>query len=235
MNPKTAVSGKYKELMGLAVAAQVPCDYCTFAHTEFAKLNGATDAEIAEAVMIASMARHWSTYFNGMMLDEAKFRADIAKILENTKKAMASGAKPPAPIDVVDAATAYKDIEQSFGFVPEFVKVFPEGAIAGAWRELRDVELNPNTAIPPKFKSLISLSVASQIPCRYCVIADTEFAKLDGATDAEIKEAIAMAALTRHWSTMLNGRQVDNATFKKEIVKIVANVKKSMKAEHASK
>src|SRR5687767_12311553 len=32
LNPNTALSGKVKELIGLAVAAQVPCIYCIHAH-----------------------------------------------------------------------------------------------------------------------------------------------------------------------------------------------------------
>ena len=34
LNPNSALSGKAKELIGLAVAAQVPCQYCIYAHTE---------------------------------------------------------------------------------------------------------------------------------------------------------------------------------------------------------
>src|SRR5205809_7957787 len=40
LNPSTALPGKIKELIGLAVAAQVPCRYCTYAHTDFARLHG---------------------------------------------------------------------------------------------------------------------------------------------------------------------------------------------------
>ena len=72
--------------------------------------------------------------------------------------------------------------------------------------------------------------MASQIPCRFCLAADTEFAKLEGATEREIDEAIAMAALTRHWSTYFNGMQTDEAAFKRDIDKIVRNVKKQMAA-----
>lgn len=32
-----------------------------------------------------------------------------------------------------------------------------------------------------------------------------------------MREAVAMAAIVRHWSTMLNGMQVDQATFEAEI------------------
>ena len=42
LNPATALPPKVKELVGLAVAAQIPCEYCVYAHTEFAKLDGAT-------------------------------------------------------------------------------------------------------------------------------------------------------------------------------------------------
>ena len=35
-------------------------------------------------------------------------------------------------------------------------------------------------------------------------------------TEEEIREAVAMAAITRHWSTVLNGTQVDLASFKNE-------------------
>ena len=32
-NPKGALDGKTKELIGLAVAAQIPCQYCVYGHT----------------------------------------------------------------------------------------------------------------------------------------------------------------------------------------------------------
>jgi hypothetical protein len=37
------------------------------------------------------------------------------------------------------------------------------------------------------------------------------------ATDQEIQEAVAAAALARHWSTIFNGMQVDFQTFKKDL------------------
>jgi AhpD family alkylhydroperoxidase len=74
-------------------------------------------------------------------------------------------------------------------------------------------------------KELMGLAVASQIPCQYCIYFHTEAAKLNGASDEEIKETIAMAAIVRHWSTMLNGSQVDLATFKKQTDDVFAAVK----------
>jgi hypothetical protein len=36
-----------------------------------------------------------------------------------------------------------------------------------------------------------------------------------------------MAAITRHWSTVLNGSLIDEARFRKEVDKIVTNAKKA--------
>ncbi len=115
-----------------------------------------------------------------------------------------------------DAKAAYADIEATFGSVPTFLKVFPPEGIAGAWAEMKGLQLNPHTALSNKEKELIGLAVAAQIPCHYCIYFHTESAKANGATDAEVREAIAMAAATRHWSTVLNGSQIDMEQFKKE-------------------
>jgi len=228
MNPATALNGKQKELIGLAVAAQIPCEYCIYAHTEFAKLNGATPAEIGDAVAMAGLTRHWSTFLNGIQPDETKFRADVAKSVDHVKKMMASKGPAPQPIEITDAKTAKAAMTQAFGpGLAELFGKFPPEALAAAWREEQDVELG-KTALDDKTKSLLSLAVAAQIPCRYCVIADTEFSKLGGASEREIDETLAMASHVRNWSTMLNGLQVDKAAFKKDIDKVVKNVKKSM-------
>jgi AhpD family alkylhydroperoxidase len=222
LNPRTALPGRTKELIGLAVAAQIPCRYCIVAHTDFAKLNGATDAEIGEAVAMAAITRHWSTYLNGIQTDEAKFRGEIAKIIDNVKKASASKAPVPAPVTVTDGASALKEMTQMLGgYAPEFLRTFPEAARAGAWKQFRDVQLSSTTALSGKNKELVGLAVAAQVPCRFCVIAHTEFAKLNGATDSEITEAVAMASLTRSLSTMLNGLQIDEAQFRRDIDRLV--------------
>ena len=111
----------------------------------------------------------------------------------------------------------YADIEKTLGGVPTFVKQMPAAALPGAWQELKDLELSEDTALSPKTKALISLAVSAQIPCTYCIWADTNTARQAGASDEEIGEAVAMAALTRHWSTIFNGLQVDLDTFKQEL------------------
>jgi AhpD family alkylhydroperoxidase len=209
MNPHTALPGITKELIGLGVAAQIPCRYCVIGHTEFARLNGASEAQVGEAVAMAALTRHWSTFLNGIQTDETSFRAELARIGENAKKGNAG-----QPLG---------------GYVPEFVRAFPEAGRAGAWRVMRDVQLSTTTALTAKQKELVGLAVASQIPCRYCIVAHTEFAKLSGASDAEIKEAIAMASLTREMSTLLNGMQVDETQFRHDIDHLVKGAKAAAK------
>jgi AhpD family alkylhydroperoxidase len=228
LSPNTAIPGKYKELIGLGVAAQIPCHYCVYFHTEAARLNGASDREINEALAAAGLSRYMSTVVNGFGQDQAEFRAEIQKALAHMKK---MGDQAPPSIEVVDAESAYKDITAVFGFVPTFLKGVPASILPSTWNELKSLEFNPHTAIPNKYKSLLSLAVASQVPCDYCVYADKEFTKLEGSTDQEIAEAIAMAAITRHWSTFLNGSGLDMSAFRKEADAIMAHARSTMTAK----
>jgi AhpD family alkylhydroperoxidase len=223
LDPHTALAPKTKELIGLAVAVQIPCRYCTYFHTQVAKLDGASDEDVTEAIAMAGITRHWSAVLNGLQIDFPEFKQELGRIGAYLKHPTTKG--EPAPI--VDAASAYKDIERTLGSVPTFMRRFPEAGIAAAWRGQKLLELNPTTSLPGKTKELIGLAVAAQIPCQYCIFFHTEAAKLNGATDEEIREAVAMAALTRDVSTVLNGSLVDEAQFRKDVDQIVANVKKA--------
>ncbi|MFE0016115.1 carboxymuconolactone decarboxylase family protein [Mesorhizobium sp. NPDC059054] len=142
-----------------------------------------------------------------------------------TLAAAALLAVTPARAEDASATAAYKDIQATLGSVPDMFKTLPDVAVAGAWAEIKGVQLNPNTALDGKTKELMGLAVAAQIPCQYCIYFHTLAAKANGASDEEIKEAVAMAAIVRHWSTMLNGSQVDLATFKKQTDELLAAAK----------
>jgi AhpD family alkylhydroperoxidase len=122
--------------------------------------------------------------------------------------------------DVASHAATLKDIEQTFGFVPTFMTQQPKAGFEGAWRQLKELEFSENTVLPPKVKALIGLAVVAQIPCSYCIWADALGAKQAGATDEEIREAVAIAATERYWSTMLNGLQTDLDNFKAEFSRV---------------
>jgi len=52
-----AIPRKYKELMALAVAFTTQCPYCIELHSNKARETGASDPEIAEAVVVAAAVR----------------------------------------------------------------------------------------------------------------------------------------------------------------------------------
>lgn len=68
---------KYRELIGLGIAAVTKCRYCVFYHTAIAKLFGATDAEIEAAVHYAKSCSGWSTFINGMQVDYDTFTREV--------------------------------------------------------------------------------------------------------------------------------------------------------------
>jgi AhpD family alkylhydroperoxidase len=80
---ETRIPNKYKELMGIALHAETKCHYCTLFHTEAAKLFGATDEEIQEAVHYAKMSLGWSAYLNGIRQDYDQFADELARIGEH--------------------------------------------------------------------------------------------------------------------------------------------------------
>jgi AhpD family alkylhydroperoxidase len=125
--------------------------------------------------------------------------------------------------DPADATLA--EIEHGLGFVPAFMRQMPRALLPGWWEETKALEMNPKTALSGKAKELIGLAVAAQIPCEYCVYFHSQMARLNGATDQEIGEAVGMAALTRFGSTIMNGLQVDAATYHQDVDHVVKNVR----------
>ena len=109
--------------------------------------------------------------------------------------------------------------------------VFPDAFAASTWAQTRAWLIDNDATIPPKYRALIGLAVSSQIPCEYCVYADTADARVFGATDEEIKEAIMFAGLTRLGSTLMNGNMVDKAKFKAEIDAGAAAMREALKAQ----
>lgn len=100
--------------------------------------------------------------------------------------------------------------------IPKFFKdTYPEYALKSAldaqnMLEGKDAQLDAKTRVP------IALAVSAQIPCTYCVYAHLKDARAHGASESEIREAVATAATVRHWSTVLNGMAYDFEAFKKE-------------------
>jgi AhpD family alkylhydroperoxidase len=94
---ETKIPNKYKELIGLAVSAATRCRYCTLFHSQGAKLNGATDEEIAEATMVGSLTMLGSTFVNGMQVDFEQFKRETDQMIAFAKKHQDKKAPKKAP------------------------------------------------------------------------------------------------------------------------------------------
>lgn len=81
---------KYRELIGLGIAAATKCKYCVYFHTKVAKTMGATDAEIEEALSFSKSNMGWSTYLNGLAPDWNTFTSEIDQACAHMATQMAA-------------------------------------------------------------------------------------------------------------------------------------------------
>src|SRR5450756_2123895 len=118
----------------------------------------------------------------------------------------------------------YREIEETLGLVPSFMRAVPDSSLEMEWHLLKRVQMEEG-AIPNKYRELIGIGIAATSKCRYCVLFHTEMAKLNGATDAEIEDAVHFAKSSAGWSSWLNDMQFDYDQFKNEIRQICENVR----------
>ena len=119
----------------------------------------------------------------------------------------------------------YKEIEGMMGIVPSFFKVVPDSSLELEWQLMKRVQMEAGP-IPNKYRELIGLAVAAATRCRYCTFFHSEMAKLNGASEAEIGDAVHFAKSTMGWSTYLNGLQIDYDQFKAELLKVSQYIRK---------
>ena len=112
-----------------------------------------------------------------------------------------------------------RDIRETLGVVPSFFKRIPDRFIDAEWTLFKQLELG-ETLIPNKYKELIGLAVHSETKCRYCTLFHNDAARLFGATEEEIQEAVHFAKFTVGWSVYLNGIREDYDQFAKELQQI---------------
>jgi AhpD family alkylhydroperoxidase len=124
----------------------------------------------------------------------------------------------------MDRERIYSEIKEMFGLVPSFLKELPDATLELEWRLMKQVQFEEGP-VPNKYRELIGLAIAAVTRCRYCAFFHTEIAKLNGATDAEIEDAVHYAKSSAGWSAYLNGLQTDFETFKREIKSVCEYVR----------
>ncbi len=77
---ESKIPAKYRELIGLAVSANIKCPYCQLFHKGVAGLYGATEEEFAEVAFLASYSARWSAMIHAQHYDYDKFEEEVHKI-----------------------------------------------------------------------------------------------------------------------------------------------------------
>jgi AhpD family alkylhydroperoxidase len=121
----------------------------------------------------------------------------------------------------------YAQIEDALGLVPTFFKSLPDSTLELEWNLFNKVQNEPGP-VPNKYRELIGVAISAVTRCRYCAYFHTEMAKLNGATDAEIEDAVHYAKSSAGWSTYLNGLQTDYEQFTKEVQQVCRHVRSKM-------
>ena len=124
----------------------------------------------------------------------------------------------------MDREKIYKEIEEIFGLVPSMFKSIPDSSLELEWKLFKTVQFEEGP-IPNKYRELIGVALSAITKCRYCAYFHTEIAKLNGASDAEIEDAVHYAKSTAGWSTYVNGLQLDYETFKDEVNRACEHVR----------
>lgn len=120
-------------------------------------------------------------------------------------------------------AQVEEEMRETLGIVPSFFDQIPDEYLDFEWEMFKRLELG-ETLIPNKYKELMGIAIHSESKCRYCTLFHTEAAKLFGASDEEIQEAVHYAKMSLGWSAYLNGMQEDYDKFSKELDQIVEHV-----------
>ena len=118
----------------------------------------------------------------------------------------------------------YNQITEMFGLVPSFFKELPDSTLELEWQLMKRSQFDEGP-IPNKYRELIGVAISAITKCKYCAFFHTEIAKLHGATNEEIEDAVHYAKSSAGWSTYINGMQTDFEQFKKEISQACEHVR----------
>ena len=80
---ESEIPPKYRELIGLAVAANIKCPYCAHFHRKAAQMHGATDAELEEVQSLASFTTRYSTMLHASEYDLEQFKVEMAQMADH--------------------------------------------------------------------------------------------------------------------------------------------------------
>jgi AhpD family alkylhydroperoxidase len=135
----------------------------------------------------------------------------------------------PQEEEIMTRQETYRQIESMFGLVPSMFKAIPDSSLELEWQLFKRVQFDDG-AIPNKYRELIGVAISAISKCQYCALYHTELARLNGATEAEIEDAVHYAKSSAGWSTYINGLQLDYDQFRDEVLQACEHVRSLQKA-----
>ena len=77
---ESVIPPKYREMIELAAAATMKCPYCEEFHRSAAQLHGASEEELAEVGVLASLTARWSAMIHTQHYDYDTFVDEVHEI-----------------------------------------------------------------------------------------------------------------------------------------------------------
>lgn len=85
------IDPKTREMIGLAMAATLGCEYCRHFHKGAAELHGATEEELSELFFLASYTPRYSAMLQAQDYDMNQFQSETEQIAAHLQEQMGAG------------------------------------------------------------------------------------------------------------------------------------------------
>ena len=118
-----------------------------------------------------------------------------------------------------------KEIENTFGTVPGFMKDTPQDILVQMWPLFKKYQMG-ESIIPSKYREMMMLAAAAATKCPYCQTYHKKVCKMLGATDEELNELAVIIGMTSFWSNVLHAQNYDYNKFVQELKQMGEHVSK---------
>jgi AhpD family alkylhydroperoxidase len=115
----------------------------------------------------------------------------------------------------VDYNQTRNDVENTFGTFPGFFTAFPQDVLVKMWPTMKTY-YSGFTRVPPKYRELIGLAVASALGCASCETFHRAAARIHGASDEELAEIQTIVKQVSFWHSVMQGVNQDAARYMKD-------------------
>ena len=120
-----------------------------------------------------------------------------------------------------------KEIENTFGMVPGFMKNTPKDILPQMWPLFKKYQMG-ESLIPQKYREMMMLAASAAVKCPYCQTYHREVSKMMwDASDEELDELAVIVGQTSFWSNVLHTQNYDLNTFVKELQQIGEHMSKN--------